>query len=235
MKILIIIPAYNEGKNIEWVINKLLSLKSKCQIDILIINDCSTDNTSEICRKYNVNVIDHACNLGIGGSVQTGYKYAYINNYDCAVQVDGDGQHNPEDLEIILEPIKKDRADIVIGSRFLTRDGYKPTLLRLIGINYLSILIKLITSQKITDPTSGYRAVNSKLIKFFARCYPRDYPEPESLIYVDKLNLRILEIPVRMRKRSFGSSSINFFQSMYYMIKISLAIIIDKLKFDIES
>lgn len=223
MKKLIIIPAYNESKNIEYIIHKL---KKKAGYDFIIINDGSTDETSLLCKKYNINLIDLPENLGIGGAVQTGYKYAYNNNYDVAIQLDADGQHDPDFLDLIIKPIEEGEADYVIGSRFINFSGYQSSRLRRIGIVFLSLLIRIIYRKRITDPTSGFRAASKKTIKSFCVNYPIDYPEPESIAYLLHHGYKIKEIPVRMEKRIAGNSSITFFQCIYYMAKVSLAIII---------
>lgn len=227
MRILAIVPAFNEEENILSTINKI---KEAIDIDILIINDGSADNTSMIARLAKVNVLDLPCNLGIGGAVQTGYKYASRNNYDIAIQIDGDGQHNPQFIPSLLGPIIDNGYDMVIGSRFINKEGFQSTLMRRIGIKYFYHLIKLITGLKITDPTSGFRCCNNKAIKYFANNYPTDYPEPESIVIANRIGMKVMEIPVIMDKREGGISSIRSFRSIYYMIKVTLAIIIDKLR-----
>ncbi|WP_144940575.1 glycosyltransferase family 2 protein [Paenibacillus sp. 32O-W] len=226
MKSLVIIPAYNEAKNIKNLINQL-KIIDNFNFDIIIINDCSDDDTSTICKELNIKVIDLPCNLGIGGAVQTGYKYADENGYDIAIQVDGDGQHRPEYLNDIIQPILQEKADMVIGSRYLEKQGFQSTFLRRLGIKYFSRLIELLTQQKITDPTSGFRAGNKKVIKLFSQRYPVDYPEPEAIIILSRNNLKVLEVPVIMSERREGTSSINWIRSIYYMIKVTLAILID--------
>ncbi|OMD03100.1 glycosyltransferase family 2 protein [Paenibacillus odorifer] len=212
MKVLGIIPCFNEEENIEALI---------------IINDYSTDLTSVICEKNNANVINLPCNLGIGGAVQTGYIYAKKNNYDIAIQIDGDGQHNPAYIKNLIEPIVKDGFDFVIGSRFIEKEGFQSSITRRIGIVYFSGLLKLLAKRNVSDPTSGFRACNKKVIDFFANNYPTDYPEPESIMALSRNGYRIAEIPVQMRERSGGTSSIKSLKSIYYMIKVTLAIIID--------
>ncbi|QTH42331.1 glycosyltransferase family 2 protein [Cohnella sp. LGH] len=229
MKILIIIPAYNEQDNIQRLIANLQREK-QLQYDLLIINDCSTDHTSQVMREMNVPVVDLPCNLGIGGAVQTGYKYAKQHGYDVAVQVDGDGQHNPRFIAKIVEPILKGEADFVIGSRYIEKEGFQSTALRRAGIYYFSKLIYLFTRHKITDPTSGFRACNAEIIDIFAKNYPIDYPEPESIVVLTRKKFRLKEVPVVMEERSAGISSIKSLKSAYYMIKVSLAILIDLLR-----
>lgn len=224
MKVLVIIPAYNEEKSI---VNSVKTLTEENKnIDYIVINDGSKDKTKQVCIENNINFIDLPTNLGIGGAVQTGYKYAYKNNYDIAIQYDGDGQHDPKYINKMIEKINEGN-DIVIGSRYIENlSKFKSTFMRRFGIKILYFVIKLTTFKNIYDPTSGYRAINKKLIKLFSHDYPIDYPEPESIVKVIKLGYKVAEIPVEMNERKNGTSSINFFDSIYYMIKVSLAIII---------
>lgn len=228
MKNLIIIPVYNEENNIQDVINDIE--KNVKDFDYVIINDCSTDNTKHICEKNKYNVINSIVNLGIGGAVQTGFLYAEKNNYDFAIQFDGDGQHDAKYLNNMLKYIIESNSDMVIGSRFINKNGFQSSFSRRIGIKYFSWLIKLLTKKEITDPTSGFRMVNKKLISMFCKYYPQDYPEPESVVSVLRKKYTIKEIPVEMHSRKSGKSSINILQSFYYMIKVTLAIIIDVFK-----
>ena len=228
MKKLIIIPAYNESENIE---NTVKDIQKKApDFDYVIINDCSGDNTRQICEANGFNIVNLPVNLGIGGAVQTGYKYACRYGYDIAVQVDGDGQHAPAFLNEMAETLIKEDADMLIGSRFLEKEGFQSSKIRRVGISYFTWLIKLLTGKKITDPTSGLRMINRKLIEIFAESYPRDYPEPESVVHVIKLKKKVVEIPVVMRERQGGSSSIRFFSSIYYMIKVTIAILTEKMR-----
>lgn len=228
MKKLIIIPAYNESENIE---NTVKDIQEKApDFDYVIINDCSADNTREICEANGFNIVNLPVNLGIGGAVQTGYKYACKYGYDIAVQVDGDGQHDPAFLNEMAETLIKEDADMLIGSRFLEKEGFQSSKIRRVGISYFTWLIKLLTGKKITDPTSGLRMINRKLIEIFAESYPRDYPEPESVVHVIRLKKKVVEIPVVMRERQGGSSSIRFFSSIYYMIKVTIAILTEKMR-----
>lgn len=225
MKKLIIIPAYNEAENIERTI---AAIKQEANdFDYIIINDCSTDNTLNICRQNKFNVIRLPINLGIGGAVQTGYKYALQNNYDLAVQVDGDGQHDPAFLKIMSSYLEKEKCDMVIGSRFINKEGFQSSGTRRIGIKYFTVLIKLVTGKKITDPTSGLRMVNRDIIEMFANDYPKDYPEPESVVAILRKKKKVKEIPVIMKAREGGVSSISPKKSIYYMIKVTLAILIE--------
>ena len=225
MKNLVIIPAYNEEENIEKTVE---SLKASTKLfDYIIINDCSTDHTRQICERNHYPHINLPISLGIGGAVQTGYLYARENGYDTAVQVDGDGQHDPTFLETMLHTLQQEQASMVIGSRFIRREGFQSSFTRRMGIRYFTWLIHLLTKHQITDPTSGLRLVNREVIEMFARHYPKDYPEPESTVCVLRKKKKIVEIPVIMQKRTGGVSSISPGKSIYYMIKVSLAILIE--------
>lgn len=226
MKILVIVPAYNEEKNILKVIENC----EKENLDYIIVNDCSKDNTEEVLRKNKKKFISLPNNLGIGGAIQTGYKYAKENNYDYAVQIDGDGQHHPKYIHVAIEKMKKEDVDQIIGSRFLEKKGFQSSLSRRMGITIISLVIKFFTGIKITDPTSGYRIVNKKAIDIFCKTYPRDYPEPEVISMLIRNKLKILEIPVEMHAREEGESSIFGFKIIYYMIKVNLAIIFERIK-----
>ncbi|GGN92894.1 glycosyltransferase family 2 protein [Saccharibacillus kuerlensis] len=225
-KVLLIIPAFNEADNIEALIANL----HRHKLDAVIINDGSTDNTASICRQLGANIVNLPCNLGIGGAVQTGYKYAYEHGYDIAIQFDGDGQHPAEFVPALITPLLNDEADMTIGSRYIKKEGFQSTFARRMGIVYFSRLIRMISGKTVTDPTSGFRAVNKKIMSIFATQYPTDYPEPESIVHVLRVGGRITEIPVVMLERVGGRSSIHSFRSVYYMIKVSLAILIDALR-----
>ena len=205
MKSLIIIPAYNEEACIEQTVRDIL--EHAPNFDYIVINDCSKDRTKEICEKNQFHYIDLPVNLGIGGAVQTGYKYACNHGYDYAVQVDGDGQHDPRFLE-----------------------GFQSSGLRRTGIKYFTWLIRLLTGKTITDPTSGLRMINKDIIQYFAKEYPRDYPEPESIVAVLKRKKKVQEIPVIMRARAGGVSSISPLNSIYYMVKVTIAILIERIR-----
>lgn len=227
MKILVIIPAYNEAENI---VNTVNTLTTTCPfVDYVIINDCSRDNTAEICKEHGFNFISLPINLGIGGGMQTGYKYAVENGYDIAIQFDGDGQHNAEYIKDLIKPIEEGEADLVIGSRFINKEGFQTSFMRRFGINVLGGVLRLCGKVKITDATSGFRAASKPVIEFFSNYYAQDYPEPESIIASSVSGFRIKEVPVIMNERTAGVSSINTFKSMYYMIKVTLAILIYKL------
>lgn len=224
-KRLVIIPAYNEEASI---INTVKSIQEKAEgFDYIVINDCSTDNTGQICEENKFNVIHLPQNLGIGGAVQTGYLYGYRNGYDVAVQVDGDGQHDPAFLTRMAEYMEKNQVDMVIGSRFIEKKGFQSSGMRRLGIRYFTGLIKILTGEKVTDPTSGLRMVNRDVMEFFSENYPNDYPEPESVVAILKRGKKIKEIPVIMRERTGGVSSISPQKSIYYMIKVTMAILIE--------
>lgn len=228
LKILVIIPAYNEEQSISAVVEKLKvdSQNSGHKVDYVVVNDCSKDETLKILQGMGANYISLPINLGIGGGVQTGYKYALRNGYDVAVQIDGDGQHDTVYLEDVIRPIADDQADIVIGSRFIDKKGFQSSCVRRLGINFLSMLIRICCNSKVLDVTSGFRAVNNKYIALYAAEYPVDYPEPEAIVRASLDGARIMEVPVIMKKRENGTSSISTWKSLYYMIKVSLAIII---------
>ena len=223
-KVLVIIPAYNESHNIENTLQALLN--EEIEVDYLVINDCSKDNTLDILKKLNSRYVDLPINLGIGGGIQTGYKYAFRNGYDIAIQMDGDGQHIPNYIKNLIDPIVNEEADLVVGSRFLNKVGFQSSRMRRLGINFLSSLIHFCCGIKIKDVTSGFRAANKKVIELFAHNYAQDYPEPESLVTCAISGIRILEVPVVMKEREGGKSSITSLKSVYYMIKVSVAIIL---------
>ena len=228
MKKLIIIPAYNESANIEKTVRRIKERAP--EFDYVIINDCSTDRTLQICRENGFHVINLPQNLGIGGAVQTGYLYGYRNGYDMAVQVDGDGQHDPAFLDEMAKYMIKEDLDMVIGSRFIEKKGFQSSGIRRIGIRYFTFLIKILTGKMITDPTSGLRLVNRRVMELFSEQYPKDYPEPESVVAVLRRKMKVGEIPVIMHEREGGVSSISAKKSVYYMIKVSLAILIERIR-----
>lgn len=229
MKVLLIIPAYNEAANLPALIGQVRAL-AQTDYDILIINDGSHDNTASTARELGAILVDLPVNLGIGGAVQTGYIYAYYNMYDVAVQMDGDGQHDPRYLEALIQPIADGAADMVIGSRFIKKDGFQSTFLRRMGIKFFTLLIAMLTGKKFTDPTSGFRACSQAVISHFAGYYPSDYPEPESLVTMVMHGYRLVEVPVIMRERAAGRSSIHLVKGIYYMIKVTLAILVEMIK-----
>ncbi len=228
MKTLLIIPAYNEEENIERVVNDIRD--NYPQYDYVVINDCSTDSTKQILERISANYVDLDVNLGIGGGVQTGYIYADKHEYDVAIQIDGDGQHDPSHLKELIEPIERGQANMVIGSRFINKEGFQSSALRRFGIGWLSTVIKLLTGVRVRDVTSGLRAVDKTLIKIYKNDYAQDFPEPEAIMLCNKVKGKIIEVPVIMHERAGGVSSINSLKSIYYMIKVTLALIVCKFK-----
>lgn len=228
MKKLVIIPAYNECGNIQKAVDDIR--EHAPEFDYVVINDCSTDGTLDICRKNHLNYVNLPVNLGIGGAVQTGYIYACQNGYDVAVQFDGDGQHDAAYLEPMAQKLAETDSDMVIGSRFIEKEGFQSSTLRRIGIRYFSVLIRFLTGKWIADPTSGMRIVNRDVMCIYAEDYPKDYPEPESVVAILRDGKKVTEIPVIMRERQEGISSIDGFRAVYYMIKVTLAILMERLR-----
>ncbi len=227
-KLLVIMPAYNEEASIGAVIDDIR--KNAPDAVIIVVNDGSIDRTEAIASGKGVDVLTHPYNLGIGAAMQTGYMYARLNGYDVAVQVDSDGQHPADQIKILIQALSDSRADIVIGSRFLGKSGYRPTFARGIGITVFSTVVSSILRTRLTDTTSGFRAAGRRTIEFLSSVYPEDYPEVESLVLLHKKGFSIMEAPVRMQGRSGGRSSISTADSVYYMVKVLLAIFIDLLK-----
>ena len=228
-KVLIVIPAYNESFVIGRVVREIKTMYPA--YSILVINDGSQDPTTREAESAGALVVHHPYNLGIGGAVQTGFKIAKQENFDATVQIDGDAQHNPDYLKDVLRPILSGELDLCIGSRFLKEDSdFKSTFIRRIGIRFFAIFLGLLTGIHVTDPTSGYRATSKKLIERFAGYYPVDFPEPEAIKIAKRYRARVGEVPVSMRKRLGGISSIRYLKTFYYMIKVTLAILIDMLK-----
>ena len=228
MKKLVIIPAFNEAESILQTVEDIK--KNAPDFDYVVINDCSKDNTLDLCRANGVNVMALPINLGIGGAVQTGYRYAFENDYDIAVQFDGDGQHDAAYLGAMAAMLVGKQADMVIGSRFITKQGFQSSGIRRVGIRYFSKLTKYLFGQEITDATSGMRMCNRRTIELFVKDYPRDYPEPETVCRLLRKKYSVVEVPVMMRERTAGVSSISPRKSIYYMIKVSLAVFIERMR-----
>ena len=231
MRVLMIIPAYNEENSIVSTVQSLSKANLKGDtLDYVIINDGSKDNTKKVCEENKLNFVNLPVNLGIGGAVQTGYKYALEHDYDVAIQFDGDGQHDAAYIKNLVNEIKNG-ADIAIGSRYVAElSEFKSTFIRRIGIKFLSFLIKICTGKRIYDPTSGFRASNKEIIKMFASEYPTDYPEPDTIVTVIKKGYNVSEIPVKMKERTSGKSSLSSpIKAMFYMIKVSVAIILSSM------
>ena len=226
MKILALIPAYNEEKNIRSVIEE--TQKYLPEADILVLNDGSTDNTKAILSRYkDIIALHHPYNMGIGGAIWTGFNFFNRNNYEYLVRIDGDGQHPPSLAKMLLEPLQNGEADLVIGSRFIRREGYISSLGRRGGIKLLNILTTFLLKEKITDNTSGFRAYNRKAVGLLVEDYPFDYPEPIEVYLVSRKRLKIKELSVKMRERGGGVTSISLLHSYYYLIKVLLTILVN--------
>jgi len=223
LKTLIIVPCYNEQ---ETIASLYLEICEKTPYDVIVVNDCSIDDSRDVLERENIPHLDLPLNLGIGGAVQTGYRYALSKGYDIAVQVDGDGQHDPGQIDLLVAPIESGEADLVIGSRYIGKIGFQSSVMRRVGIRFFKMLIYCLSGKVITDATSGFRAANRKTMKLFDVHYASDYPEPESNMLAIKNKLRVFEKPVTMRERQGGKSSIKALQPIYYMLKVSLGIII---------
>lgn len=228
MKKIVIIPAYNEQDSILSTIEDIE--KNAPDFDYVVINDCSKDDTLKVCNEHGIHVLDLSINLGIGGAVQTGYLYAFKEGYDIAVQFDGDGQHDARFLHKMTDMLVKENADMVIGSRFIHNQGFQSSGIRRIGIRFFAILTGLLFGKKITDATSGMRMCNRKVMELFVKDYPRDYPEPETVCRLLRKKYHVIEMPVEMRERAAGVSSISLRKSIYYMVKVSLAIFIERMR-----
>lgn len=222
MKLLFIVPAFNEAGSLPLVVNDLRTHYPAG--DIAVINDGSTDGTVQVARRLGVILLDLPFNLGIGGAVQAGLLYAHRQGYEAAIQFDGDGQHRADQVSVLLEAMERQGADVVVGSRFLGQTGYQAPLLRRFGIAVFRIVNSLVTGQLITDSTSGFRLYNRSALAMLADEYPHDYPEPESVVTLCRQGFRLCEVSVQMRERQAGHSSITPARSIYYMLKVLLAI-----------
>lgn len=226
-RILVIVPCYNEQGAIANVVRSIALVREQhgYQLDILIVNDCSTDNSMAVIRTLPCLHLNLPVNLGIGGAMHSGYRYACQHDYDVAVQIDGDGQHPAEELPNVLAPVLAQQTDVAIGSRFINRQGFQSSFARRLGINYFRWLNKLLIGKTVHDSTSGFRAFNRRTIELASNYYPDEYPEPESIVQFGLQGLRIQEVPVRMRHREEGVSSIDTTRAFYYMLKVSLGIL----------
>ncbi|ATY86168.1 glycosyl transferase family 2 [Kyrpidia spormannii] len=227
-KVLVIIPAYNEEKTVGQVVRRALGALEG--VDVLVVDDGSRDATADVARRAGARVLRLPFNLGIGGAMQTGYRYAWRHGYDVAVQVDADGQHNPEDLPQLLRELWRGRADLIVGSRYVEETGYRSSRARRAGMIVLARLVSGILHQAVYDTTSGYRVVNREGIRLFAEQYPADYPEVEALVLAHYHGLCIREVAVKMEERKAGRSSITPLRSAYYMIKVILALMMNVLR-----
>ena len=228
MKRIVIIPAFNESESIAKTVSNIRRFAP--DYDIIVVNDCSKDKTLDICRRNDIPVLDLPVNLGIGGAVQTGYLYALKNDYDIAIQMDGDGQHDARYLSLMEETLVRENADMVIGSRFIKKEGFQSSGIRRVGIGIFRFLSGSLFGKPITDATSGMRMCNRRTIELFVKDYPRDYPEPETACGLLRKHYKIVEVPVVMHERETGESSISMRKSVYYMVKVTLAILIERLR-----
>ena len=226
-KILVIIPCFNEETSIKKLVEEINTVKKQhsLPINILVVNDCSKDNTLEIVKSLGCLYLDLPVNLGIGGGMQSGYKYAFRNGYEFAVQMDGDGQHPAVELPKLLKEALLKQSDVIIGSRFLEGKGFQSSFFRRLGINYFKWLNRILIGQTIHDSTSGFRVFNRKTLEIVNQYYPDEYPEPEAIVLFGLKNLKMKEIPVEMCERQGGISSIHSLRAIYYMFKVSLGII----------
>lgn len=227
LRCLVIVPAWNESRTV----GKLVQRLGRCLpgYDVLVVDDGSTDGTV-LNVPPQAKVVSLPFNLGIGGAMQTGYRYAALHGYDAAVQVDGDGQHRPSEVQRLVDHLHHRGADLVVGSRFRQPGTYRQPLTRWCGCWILGALVRLLTGLHVTDSTSGFRAVNSRVIRAFAHWYPEDYPEPEVILLLHRAGFKVEEIPVQMRRRSAGATSIPFFRGLYYVIKVITCLLLDLLR-----
>ena len=231
IRIAVIIPAFNEQVSIAAVVHAVNAVSTDLvQLTAVVINDCSKDSTKDIITMLDCVALNLPINLGIGGAVQTGIKFAYDNTFDYAIQIDGDGQHPPKYIPMLQAELEKNSWDVVIASRFIDKEGFQSTLLRRSGIQYFQFLLKLITGKEVTDSTSGMRLMNRRTMKLLYAYYPDEYPEPEALIIYNRNGLSFGEVPVQMTERMGGVSSIQGLGAVYYMFKVTIAIIFTYLR-----
>jgi hypothetical protein len=224
----VIIPAYNEARSLPDVLREVRAAAPG--FDLLVVNDGSADDTSEVARSEGCAVLDLCFNLGIGGAVQAGFKYAVEGGYDVAVQVDGDGQHPADQIQALSRHILEKGCDMAVGSRYLAPERYEGGRLRRLGNAVLSRMCSLLSGQRVTDCTSGFRAYSARALAYLAHRYPADYPEPESIVLLARQGMHIREVPVKMRERRYGRSSITGVRPLYYMTKVGLALALDIIK-----
>jgi hypothetical protein len=227
-EVLVIVPVYNEAEALPDVLAELREHAPAC--DVVVVDDGSTDDTAAVARAAGHTVLEMCFNLGIGGAVQAGFKYALEHGYGIAVQMDGDGQHPPEQIEALVAPVRAKECEMSIGSRFLEGQDYEGSLARRVGTRFLSWICTLVTGQRITDATSGFRAFGPRALRYLASYYPADYPEPEAIVLLSRRGLPIREVPVHMRPRPAGRSSIRGVGAAYYMAKVSLALLLAVIK-----
>ena len=226
-RVLVAIPAYGEEKSIGAIV---ASIRKTLPYDVVVVNDGSPDGTSAAARSAGAITLDLPCNLGIGGALQTAYQFARDRGYDALVRIDADGQHEIEDIPRVLEPVLRDQADAAIGSRFLGETEYRISIPRIFGIRFFRWLVHWNTGYRVTDPTSGFFAINRRLIEFYSHHYPSDYPEVDAYIIMHRLKARTVEVPVRMYERAEGKSSITMYRAVYYMVKVTLSFFINRIR-----
>ena len=226
-----VVPAYNEERNIARVVGELKEYDP--DLDVVVVSDGSVDRTGDVAREAGAKVLQLPFNLGIGGAVQTGFRYAWENGYELAVRCDGDGQHIPAELPKVIAPVVAGQADIAIGSRFVANGGYQSSVTRRVGIRLLALIVSAIARQRVTDATSGFQALNRRALELFAADYPHDYPEVEGMVMTIKHRLRLVEVPVEMREREHGRSSITALRSIYYMVKVLIALFVGLFRRDV--
>jgi glycosyltransferase involved in cell wall biosynthesis len=231
-RLAVIVPAYNEEASIAEVVTEINRIAEAHQlhIQVVVVNDCSKDRTSQIASSLSCIVLDLPINLGIGGAVQTGFKYAWEEGFDLALQIDGDGQHPAEAIPELIRFMETNKLDVVIGSRFLEKEGFQSSRVRRTGIRFFRALNRSLTGQDIRDTTSGFRLLNRRTIEVVKEYYPDEYPEPEALILYSRNELKAGEMPVIMRERQGGVSSINNLGAVYYMLKVTLAVIFSRIR-----
>jgi glycosyltransferase involved in cell wall biosynthesis len=228
MSTIVIIPAFNEEESIGEVLDELKEYTP--DLDVIVINDGSTDQTVQVVRSKGVPVLDLPCNLGVGGAVQAGFQYAYQKNYRYVIRIDGDGQHPPAEIPKLLKAMEEEDADLIIGSRFRGQKAFVSNLVRYLGIKILALFLSLICKSRVTDPTSGFWMVTRPLLCYFAHEYPVEYPEPEAIALLRRHGYSLREVPVTFRRRTAGRSSIGPWGTLYYMMKVGLALLVDRIR-----
>jgi len=223
VKVIAVVPAFNESASVGGVVREL---RARGDIDVVVVNDGSTDDTADVAREAGARVVDLPYNLGIGGAGQSGFLFAHENGYDVAVQVDGDGQHRPGEIDRLLKPLRAGEADLVLGSRYVEKTDYHAPAARRTGMVLFSAVVSMLTRQRLLDTTSGFRASSRPVIEYFAEHYPRDYPEVESLVLLRRAGFRVREVACAFREREGGESSITAARSVYYVIKVLLALFV---------
>lgn len=224
-RLLIIIPAFNEQESLRGLLDEIKALGDiGPSVDTVVVDDGSSDRTADVAKECGVRVLRLARNLGIGGAVQSGIRLAVREGFDFAVQCDGDGQHPPSEIKTLLSASPE--ADLIVGTRFASKSTFRSTLLRRIGSWWLRVLLRVLTRLRVTDPTSGFRLYRTRALRLFDEAYPYDFPEPESLAIARAAHLAIAEAPVTMRERQGGRSSIGAFSSVYYMLKVTIAVVL---------